>query len=72
MMTRRFSSRKRRPLRYAPAGGSARYLGYANVFRLSDAQVSAGTEVFSIIRSIDLAERDFIDRYDDQESFHTR
>ena len=58
--------------RYAPPGGPCRYLGYANVFQMSDAHVSAGTEVFSIMRSIDLPERRFLDRYYDDGSFHTR
>ncbi len=58
--------------RYARPGGPARYLGYANVFRLADSEVDVGTEVFSIMRSIVVSEKDFLDRYYDDGTFHTR
>lgn len=56
----------------AYASASTRYLGYVNVFRISDPSISDRTEVFSIMRSMDLSDKDYLDRYYDDGSFRTR
>jgi hypothetical protein len=57
---------------YASGPGGSRYLGYVNVFRIDGDAPDVGTEVFSIMRSMELSSEDFITRYYDDGSFHTR
>ena len=52
-------------------GRDTQYLGYVNVFRI-DGPVGPGAEVFSIMRSVDVSEQDFVTRYYDDGTFHTR
>ena len=53
------------------SGLETRYLGYVNVFRIND-PVGPGAEVFSIMRSVDVPEAEFVTRYYDDGTFHTR
>jgi uncharacterized protein DUF4288 len=56
--------------RYAAGLGECEYLGFVEVFHLFDRQVKEGSEVFSIMRSIRLPKRKFIDRFYDDGTFH--
>jgi hypothetical protein len=57
---------------YAAGPGGTRYLGYVNVFRIDGDAPGAGTEVFSLMRSMEISDEDFITRYYDDGTFHTR
>jgi uncharacterized protein DUF4288 len=58
--------------RYAKGTGRVEYLGFISVFHLFDSKVGDGTEVFSIMRSISLSKKAFIDRHYDDGTFHSR
>ena len=58
--------------RYARTNGEVDYLGFITVFNLFDTKVGDGTEVFSIMRSIRLSKKAFIDRHYDDGTFHSR
>lgn len=58
--------------RYARAVGKAAYLGFISVFALSEKTLKDGTELYSILRSIDLPGKDFLARHYDDGTFHAR
>jgi hypothetical protein len=53
------------------SGSETKFLGYVNVFRIDD-PIRSGAEVFSIMRSADVTEDDFVTHYYDDGTFHTR
>lgn len=57
---------------YAAGLDGCRYLQFVNVFEMFDEELAAGSEVFSIMRSIDATPKEFVDRFYDDGSFHTR
>jgi Domain of unknown function (DUF4288) len=52
-------------------GADTRFLGYTNVFRIDDA-IGPGAEVFSIMRTMTMSEDEFVTRFYDDGTFHTR
>jgi hypothetical protein len=58
--------------RYARGLGKTAYLGFIDVFILSEQSLKDGTEVYSILRSIELPTDEFITRHYDDGTFHAR
>ena len=52
-------------------GDGTRYLHYVNVFKIRD-PIGARAEVFSIMRSLSVPEDEYITRFYDDGTFHTR
>jgi hypothetical protein len=55
--------------RYA-AANDCDYLGFIEVFNLFERRIGDGSEVFSIMRSIRLSKKQFIDKFYDDGTFH--
>jgi len=47
------------------------YLGFISVFQLFDSKMKDYTEIYSILRSIPLSKKTFIDRHYDDGTFHS-
>jgi len=48
------------------------YLNFVNVFEIFDRKISSGSEVYSIMRSEDLIDDEYIDRYYDTGTEHIK
>lgn len=57
---------------YASWISGKRYLGYVNVFHMFEESLESGAEVYSIMRSIDLSEDEYLERFYNDGTFHTQ
>ncbi len=58
--------------RYARSLGAARYLGFITIYHLFDTVVRDGAEIYSILRSLPLSPREFVDVHYADGTFHAR
>ena len=57
---------------YIGSEGKITCTDYMQVFHLFDDQIESGTEIYSIMRTSDKSEKDFIDHYYDDGTEHTQ
>lgn len=58
--------------RYARSLDGTKYLGFITIYHLYDTVVRDGTEIYSIMRSLPLSPREFVDVHYDDGTFHAR